>query len=235
VYRQDLGLGAGEMEGGVVVWAGIPDPMTLSTELVRGNATLCAGECQPHAEAHVLGAWQNSHLELGPVQRRNKSKATVLQLELCNAHLMGALHPHLIQRVDESDPEKVYAHLMERMAQLYPTFDRPAALDALLAREREVPSVLGGGIVVPHVYHPSAPSRMCAIAQVPPGLALVPPDGLPIRLVFLLVSPEDDAEGHLATLGEVVRVVTSHETREHLLEARTATEALELIRKTLRG
>ena len=73
------------------------------------------------------------------------------------------------------------------------------------------------------------------IAQVPPGLALTPPDGQPIRLVFLLVSPEGDAEGHLATLGEIARLVTPHELRQRLLHARTATDVLELVRGALQG
>jgi mannitol/fructose-specific phosphotransferase system IIA component (Ntr-type) len=121
------------------------------------------------------------------------------------------------------------------MAKLHPSLDRAATLESLLARERESPSTLGAGIVVPHVYHPSAPSRMCAIAQVPAGLSLTPPDGHPIRLVFLLVSPEDDAEGHLATLGEIARVVTPPELRHRLLEAPTATDVIELLERALRG
>jgi mannitol/fructose-specific phosphotransferase system IIA component (Ntr-type) len=158
-----------------------------------------------------------------------------LQLELRNAHLLGALHAHLIRRTDETDPGRVYGDLMSNMAQLHPSLDREAALDELLAREHEVPSMLGGGVVVPHVYHPSAPARMCAIAQVPPGLALTPPDGQPIRLVFLLVSPGGDAEGHLATLGEIARAVTPQELRQRLLDAPTATDVLELIRAALQG
>ena len=236
VFRPDLGLGAGEKVAGVVVWKGIPDPLTLSTELARGNATLCAGDATPHRESHVLGEWQGAHLQLGSTARGGGGRATaLLQLELRNAHLLGAIHPHLIRRIDETDPARVYADLMAHMAQLHPSLDRQAALDELLAREREVPSMLGGGIVAPHVYHASAPARMCAIAQVPPGLALTPPDGQPIRLVFLLVSPEGDAEGHLATLGEIARLVTPHELRQRLLHARTATDVLELVRGALQG
>jgi len=235
VFRPDLGQGAGEKEGGVVVWSGIPDPVTLSTEIARGNATLCAGEASPNRETHVLGFWQNSHLQLGSVIRQGGKPPTILQLALRDAHLLGAVHAHLIQRVDETNPEVVYADLMARMAQLHPSLDRRAALEDLLAREREVPSMLGAGIVVPHVYHPSVPARMCAIAQVPAGLDLTPPDGQPIRLVFLLASPDDDAEGHLATLGEIARVVTPHELRHQLLEAPTATDVLEVIRRGLQG
>ena len=53
--------------------------------------------------------------------------------------------------------------------------------------------------------------------------------------MFLLVSPEDDAEGHLATLGEIARVVTPHELRHQLLEAPTATDVIEIIRRGLQG
>ncbi len=234
VFRPDLGLGVGEKEGGVVIWRGIPDPATLSTEIARGNATLGAGEASRNPQSHVLGFWHDAHLTLGVAPERDRGTMQ-LHLELRDAHLLGAVHAHLIQQLDSSDPEVVYADLMGRMAQLHPGLDRQAALDNLLAREREVPSMLGAGIVVPHVYHASTPVRMCAIAQVPAGLDLKPPDGEPIRLVFLLVSPDDDAEGHLATLGEIARVVTPPELRRQLLEAPTAADVLELIRKGLQG
>ena len=232
VFRPELGLGPGEDQGGIVVFQGVPDPTVVSSELMLGNATLSTIAGPSQSQALVLGGWQGGELALG-TPRPGSKVAALLQLELRETHLLGALHVHLVRRFATSSADAVYEDLVTRMTQLEPTLDRQSVLSTLLHRERESPSVLGGGVVVPHAYHPSASRRLCALAQVPDGLELPTPDGQPVRLVFLLISPEDDAEGHLASLAEIARVVIPGELRERLVSTPDATEVLQLIRMGL--
>ena len=54
----------------------------------------------------------------------------------------------------------------------------------------------------------------------PNGLDLAAPDGQPVKLVFLLLSPSGDLRGHLDTLAEIARLVRRERTRKRLIEAK---------------
>jgi len=55
-------------------------------------------------------------------------------------------------------------------------------------------------------------------------------DGQPVRLMFLLVGPADDPEGHLKTIAEIARLTGNAEMRERLLAAEVPNGVLSLIR-----
>jgi mannitol/fructose-specific phosphotransferase system IIA component (Ntr-type) len=100
----------------------------------------------------------------------------------------------------------------------------------LLAREASQPSVLGRGVAVPHAHCRDLQSPLCALARVPDGLDLAGYDGEPVRLVFLLLSPAGDPEGHLETLAEIARLASLPATRASLLSLPGPAEVLELVR-----
>lgn len=237
VFRVELEKAPGEEESSNVIWTGLPGPTALSSELDRGNATLTLVEGDPDPAARVLGWWRGDSLVLGTPPRREdrREPLTLLELKLRAEHLRSALHLQLVQRYDGRDPEALYSELMARLRHLEPCLDRQQVLEMLLQREREAPSVLGGGVAVPHVYCQHLAKRLCAVAQIPAGLELATPDDEPVRLLFLLVSPEGDAEGHLATLAEIARVVTPPELRRQLIAAESPVGLIELIRKGLSG
>ncbi|MBT3606505.1 MAG: PTS transporter subunit EIIA, partial [Candidatus Latescibacteria bacterium] len=60
-------------------------------------------------------------------------------------------------------------------------------------------------------------------------------DGESVRLVFLLISPTDDAEGHLETMAEIARLASNDQNREYLLSAEVPDGVLRLVRKLSDG
>ena len=53
----------------------------------------------------------------------------------------------------------------------------------------------------------------------------------PVRLVYLLLSPGGDPEGHLATLAEIAALVANDESRGRLFSAATPEELLTRLRE----
>ena len=92
--------------------------------------------------------------------------------------------------------------------------------------------MLGHGVAVPHAYCSELQARLCIVAQVPSGIDFGAMDGEPVRLVFFLLSPPDDPEGHLETLAEIARIVSHEETRASLFSATDPSEVMEIIRRS---
>ena len=79
-------------------------------------------------------------------------------------------------------------------------------LSGIVEREAKMPTSIGLGIAVPHARIASVPGLLAAVAICPAGLDYSVPDGKPVRLAFLLVSPPSAAGLHVRALAAVGRV-----------------------------
>ena len=238
VFRLDLGVGDAEEDGGRIVWPGLEGPEALSFKLEHGDAALVVSESGLKRRARVLGWWRGGELCLddGNLKGARRSSGTpTLVVASLSEHLLGALNPHLVEQFAGDSADELYARMVERLGRIEPTLETESTLAALLKREHDAPSVLGGGIAIPHVYRPNLATKLCAIAQVPGGLDLATPDNQPVRLVFLLVSPEGDAEGHLCALADIAHLVMRSETREQLISAPSPSALIEVVESHWHG
>jgi PTS system nitrogen regulatory IIA component len=80
----------------------------------------------------------------------------------------------------------------------------PVLADHILRREQEAPTTLGAGVVVPHARARTA-RPIAAIATLARPLALATPDGVPVRIAVVLLTPLKGRE-HLALLAHVARL-----------------------------
>jgi mannitol/fructose-specific phosphotransferase system IIA component (Ntr-type) len=103
-------------------------------------------------------------------------------------------------------------------------------LAAVLARESKVSTAMGGGLAVPH-------GRTDLLSDVRVSAGLVEgaedygaPDGSPVRVAFLVLTPPHGSATHLKLLGRIARVMHGRESRRALLAAPTAEEFLAVIR-----
>ncbi|MBI2951714.1 chloride channel protein, partial [bacterium] len=144
--------------------------------------------------------------------------------------LLRSLRPGLTVRLQVEGIEDLFVRLVGLVAQVAPQVPRDETVRGLLDRERLFPTALGHGVAVPHAYSRALSSRLCVIAQVPDGVDFGAPDGAPVRLVFLLLSPLGDAQGHLVALAEIARLAWDPETRARLMAASHPSELLAVVR-----
>ena len=62
------------------------------------------------------------------------------------------------------------------------------------------------------------------------GLGFDAPDAEPVRLVFLVLTPQDDAGAQVQILGSMARLVRDSQVRREALSARTPTALLAAVR-----
>jgi len=80
---------------------------------------------------------------------------------------------------------------------------------AILARERSFSTVLGRGVCVPHAITQCVPSATATLVTLNTPIACDTPDGISVRVVFVLASPAAGTE-HLEALAEIARLASHH-------------------------
>ena len=126
------------------------------------------------------------------------------------------------------DQERAFRELVA----LVPHLDdggRAGLLLSLLGRERLGSTALGRSVALPHtryVVRGVAKSQII-FGRHPDGIDYGAPDGAPVRLFFLLVSP--DVSQHLQILSRLSRVLRNASLVEQLTTAATPQEVLRAI------
>ncbi len=102
-------------------------------------------------------------------------------------------------------------------------------LDALQEREKLGSTGVGDGFAIPHCKLQGLSEIVVAIARFEEGFPFASPDGGPVRLMFVVLSPPDQPASHLQVLSQIARVLKRKELRRRLMEAATVEEVVEAI------
>ncbi|MDD4849618.1 MAG: fructose-specific PTS transporter subunit EIIC [Gemmiger sp.] len=106
----------------------------------------------------------------------------------------------------------------------------PAAFEqAVLAREAQSTTGVGGGLAIPHAKSASVTAPGLAALTLPAGLAYGALDGAPVRLLFLVAAPQDANNLHIEVLAELARLLMEPGFRERLLAAPTPEDFLQVM------
>lgn len=98
-------------------------------------------------------------------------------------------------------------------------------------REREMSTGIGKNIGLPHAKTAAVTSPLLAMATLSGEVEFDAIDSQPVRLVFLLATPEAMLSEHLKLLGRITRIAGKDEVRERILQAGSPLEVLELMRQ----
>jgi len=90
---------------------------------------------------------------------------------------------------------------------------------AVMRREQEMGTAMEEGIAVPHARLPIIKKPLVVFGRSLDGIEWNSPDGKPTRLVFLILTPEDENDTQVQILGAIARTMSEAPTRRMLLEA----------------
>jgi len=100
-------------------------------------------------------------------------------------------------------------------------FEPKAIVAALGDREKLGSTGFGGGAAIPHAKLPGLTRVFGYFARLANPVEFQAVDGLPVDLVFLLLSPPDAGADHLKALASVSRALRDRETTAKLRGARS--------------
>jgi mannitol/fructose-specific phosphotransferase system IIA component (Ntr-type) len=103
-------------------------------------------------------------------------------------------------------------------------------IEDLLKREEMMSTGIGQGVAIPHSHTPAIEEAFCALGISRAGIEWDAVDGEPVRIVFLLVTPDSLPLLHVQTLGEMAGLFSAESVRNEIINAGSAGRLLEIIR-----
>jgi len=98
--------------------------------------------------------------------------------------------------------------------------DRESLKSGLFEREKSMSTGIGRGVAIPHCTT-SAVEDIVTVLAISSGIDFSSIDGLPARIIILLLVPRDKLKQHIKTLAEIAKIMNFDELREKLLTLKT--------------
>ncbi|HEY8240368.1 MAG TPA: PTS sugar transporter subunit IIA, partial [Kiritimatiellia bacterium] len=162
----------------------------------------------------LVGAIEDEFEKDAPLRLGDVLKETRILVDLKAGTAEEAI-PEILLRCDTSDVPDV----------------KPIIIDAVLARERNLPTYLGHGLAVPHARLDSIKTPVLFFARSGNGVVFDPkkPEEK-ARILFLLLAPGSVPRMQTKMLARIAALRESAYVWDRLLEASSTAEALEAIR-----
>jgi len=143
--------------------------------------------------------------------------------------LLDYLDPGLIDlHLKGASKEQVLANLVGLLADRGKIQRREALLESLMEREGLGSTGIGHGVAIPHGRCRDLSQPAIAFARSEHEVDFDSIDGLPTRIFFLLVAPENGSNEHLHLLAKIARLMRDSATREQLLAMDSTEQVLDL-------
>ena len=107
--------------------------------------------------------------------------------------------------------------------------------ERLRRRERDGCTGMGGGVALPHCRSGDVSDVVLAVGVARGGVDFCAPDGIPVTLIFLVLSPLEAPALHLQALARLSRLVRTPGLGDALRRSTTAGEIVEVIREAEAG
>ena len=133
-----------------------------------------------------------------------------------NAHFL--LDPAAVAIVDATSKDAIFEQLAALFAESYGV-EATKVLEGLQEREALGSTGFGRGVAIPHARIEGLRRPVAALLKLSDPVDFTAADGLPVDLVFGLVSPENSGVGHLHALAAISRLVRDERIHEALNEA----------------
>lgn len=145
-------------------------------------------------------------------------------------HITDMLQPDSVALHQKVDSIAQAVHLLvERMAAGGNLQDVAAFEADVQAREALGGTCVGGGLAIPHAKSAAVTKPGLAALTLDPPLACTTPDGLPVRMMFLIAAPADANDLHVQVLAELATLLLDKELCTKLTDAQTAADFCGLI------
>lgn len=136
--------------------------------------------------------------------------------------------------LESVEQEESIAELVETQISINPEADRSELLNALLIREEKMSTAIYPYVAIPHAVCKSLKKSSVVIGISKTGVEFENPDKnnlnpVKVNVIFEVVFTENDTEGHLHILRDVLRLVSNPNFIHDILLAKTTQEVLEFV------
>ena len=133
--------------------------------------------------------------------------------------------------VEASNKEEILKKAVEIMNKNGNITDKENYLELVMKREEEGSTGIGEEIAIPHGKGDSISAPGLAAMVIPNGVDFESLDGKPVKLLFLIASPNTKENVHLEVLSRLSTLLMDEKFRKELLNAKSKDEFLKIIDK----
>jgi len=109
--------------------------------------------------------------------------------------------------------------------------DAEQAYNAVLEREKIMTTGVGNSIAIPHCKHHSCPNFAVALGVHHKGVNFDSIDKKNVKIIFLLVGPENNPGLHIKLLSRISRLMSNEDLREQMLECKSNSDLIHVIKE----
>jgi mannitol/fructose-specific phosphotransferase system IIA component (Ntr-type) len=216
------------------VWSNLPKPSMLSMEIAQYESRIfqVEGTRQAPADSFVLAAIEPDNIKVYANAPDGPPGEGINQLVVVRSgnHLKRSLSVQNVVDAGGNDLQSALDDALDVLLVQYPKLPKEQMITEITAREKEFPTVLKFGVAVPHTYTRHINKRVCCIIRSPDGVLFGEGEYQePVFLMFLVISPSGDPEGHLAIMAEIAHLISNEDMRGNLLGANSAADIFRLI------
>lgn len=128
------------------------------------------------------------------------------------------LLPEAVGTIAADDKAEILQQLAHRFAGVY-GLDPHAVLERIQERERLGSTGFGRGVAIPHARIDGLARPVAVFLRLEAPVAFEAADGMPVDLVFGLLSPEQAGAAHLHALAGISRMMRDERMHQSLIEA----------------
>jgi len=139
------------------------------------------------------------------------------------------LTEHIVLPLKSNQRDESIRELIDLLAAKELISDLDQAYSAVLEREKLMTTGVGNGIGIPHCKDKSCPNFAVALGIYPKGIKFESIDKKDVKIVFLLVGPENNPGMHIKLLSRISRLMSNEELRQSILKTKDAQKIQELI------
>ncbi|GHU22315.1 hypothetical protein FACS1894164_04430 [Spirochaetia bacterium] len=127
--------------------------------------------------------------------------------------------------------EEVFEELVDYLCQATHSREREQILEAIRARESKMSTGIRKGIAIPHGKTNAVSGPVGVLGLSRNGIDYGSPDGEPVHILFMIVTPIEDSETHLRLLMHIAELFEDPNFYNELLAQKTASDAYTILQK----
>ncbi|MCE5277482.1 MAG: cation:proton antiporter [Planctomycetaceae bacterium] len=167
------------------------------------------------ASSVLLGPWMAWSI-------RRRRQINVIDLFLRRAMRLNLAGPTRFDAISE---------LCEAVGQQDDMPEAAAVTQAVQAREETAATSIGSGVAVPHARLPKLRGAVVVFGRSGGGIDWDSPDGLPVHLVFMILTPQQQDELQVQILGSLAAGLENPQVQQRLLAAKDESTAWAILRE----
>ncbi|MCG3205079.1 MAG: hypothetical protein KCHDKBKB_01796 [Elusimicrobia bacterium] len=119
--------------------------------------------------------------------------------------------------------------LVERLKKIHPTLDLKNVETAVMSRETQLSTAIGQGVAVPHARVAALNRPLIAVGRSKQPISFTTPDKLPVKLIFLILTPMSSPIDQLRILARIAMLMRNPTLLKQIMKAKTPAQFLDVI------